>query len=192
MVRPADLTFVPFYSQYERRSAVYFKRFSEGQWKVEETAFLAEQAHQRDIAARSVDVMHLGEMQPERDHNLVSEISYPVTYRGRNGRDARAGGYFEFTMQTRPGPLVLMATYWGEERGQNFDILIDNVLLAAQQLKNDKPGKFFDVEYPVPEAMTKGKSNVRVRFVPRGRSTAGPVFGVRLFTQKPAAAESAS
>ena len=192
VVRPADLIFVPFYSQYERRSAVYFKRFSEDQWKVEEAAFLADQARLRDIAARSVDVMHLGEMQPERDHNLVSETSYPVTYRGRNGRDARSGGYFEFTMQTRPGPLVLMATYWGDERGQNFDILVDNVLLASQQLKNDKPGKFFDVEYPVPEALTKDKSKIRVRFVPHNHSTAGPVFGVRLFTQKSAGAESSS
>jgi DUF1680 family protein len=192
ILRPADLTFVPFYSQYERRSAVYFKRFTDDEWKVEEAAFVAEQAHQRDIAARSVDVMHLGEMQPERDHNLVSEISYPVTYRGRKGRDARAGGFFEFTMQTKPGPLVLLATYWGEERGNNFDILVDNVLLSAQMLKNDKPGKFFDVEYPVPEALTQGKASIKVRFVPHSRSTAGPVFGVRLFTQKPAEGTTAS
>jgi uncharacterized protein len=192
VVRPADLTFVPFYSQYQRRSAVYFKRFSEDQWKVEETAFLAGQAHQRDIAARSVDVMHLGEMQPERDHNLVSELSYPETYRGRNGRDARSGGYFEFTMQTRPGPLVLSATYWGDERGRKFDILIDNVLLASQELENDKPGKFFDVEYPVPEPLTKGKASIRVRFIPHDHSSAGPVFGVRLFTQKPVGAETSS
>ncbi|WP_298331572.1 glycoside hydrolase family 127 protein, partial [Asticcacaulis sp.] len=29
--RPADMTFVPFYAQYERRSGVYFKRFTEAQ-----------------------------------------------------------------------------------------------------------------------------------------------------------------
>jgi len=185
VIRPADLTFVPFYSQYERRSAVYFKRFNDEQWKAEQAAFLAEQQHLKDIAARSVDVMHLGEMQPERDHNLVSQISYPVVYRGRQGRDARAGGYFEFTMKTKPGPLVLMATYWGDERGNNFDILVDEVLVASQQLKDNKPGKFFEVEYPIPEALTKGKTSIRVKFVPHNRSTAGPVFGVTLFTQKP-------
>ena len=185
VIRPADLTFVPFYSQYERRSAVYFKRFNDEQWKAEQAAFLAEQEHLKDIAARSVDVMHLGEMQPERDHNLVSQISYPVVYRGRQGRDARAGGYFEFTMKTKPGPLVLMATYWGDERGNNFDILVDEVLVASQQLKDNKPGKFFEVEYPIPEALTKGKTSIRVKFVPHNRSTAGPVFGVTLFTQKP-------
>ena len=184
--RPGDLTFVPFYSQYERRSAVYFKRFTEGQWKTEEAAFLADQARAKDIAARSVDVMHLGEMQPERDHNLTSELSYPVAYRNRNGRDARSGGFFEFEMKVRPGPLVLQATYWGDERKRDFDILVDNVKLASQHLEADRPGKFFDVEYPLPEALTKGKAKVKVRFVPRDRSTAGPVFGVQLFAAKPA------
>jgi DUF1680 family protein len=189
IMRPADLTFVPFYSQYERRSAVYFRRFTEGAWKTEEAAFLAEQAHLKDISARSVDVMHLGEMQPERDHNLTSEISYPVAYRNRNGRDARSGGFFEFDMKVRPGPLILQATYWGEERKRQFDILVDGVKIATQQLQADHPGKFFDVEYPVPEALTQGKTKVRVRFTPPERNTAGPVFGVRLFTAQPASAK---
>lgn len=189
IMRPTDLTFVPFYSQYERRSAVYFRRFTEDAWKTEEAAFLAEQARLRDISARSVDVMHLGEMQPERDHNLTSEISYPVAYRNRNGRDARSGGFFEFDMKVRPGPLILQATYWGEERKRQFDILVDGVKIATQQLQADHPGKFFDVEYPVPEALTQGKTKVRVRFTPPERNTAGPVFGVRLFTAQPASAK---
>lgn len=184
VVRPGDLTFVPFYSQFDNRSAVYFKRFTDATWKTEEAAFLAEQARLKDIAARSVDVMHLGEMQPERDHNLTSELSYPVSYRGRNGRDARGGGNFEFTMKTKPGPLILQATYWGSERSRNFDILIDGVKIATQRLSEDKPGKFFDVEYPVPQALTEKKKEVRVKFVPHERNTAGPVFGVVLFTAK--------
>lgn len=184
--RPGDLTFAPFYSQYERRSAVYFKRFTEDAWKTEEAAFLAEQARAKDISARSVDIMHLGEMQPERDHNLTSELSYPVAYRNRNGRDARSGGFFEFDMKLRPGPLILQATYWGDERKRDFDIFVDNQKIASQHLEADHPGKFFDVEYPLPEALTQGKTKIRVRFAPRDRSTAGPVFGVRLFAAKPA------
>ena len=188
IVRPRDLSFVPFYRQYERRSAIYFKRFSDAAWVREEAAFTADQARRKDIAARSVDVMFLGEMQPERDHKLVSEQSYPVTYRGRQGRDVRAGGYMKFTMKTRAGPLVLQASYWGGERGRDFDILVDDVKVATQHLGGDKPGKFFDVDYPLPEALTRGKSAVKVRFVPHDGSTAGPVFGVRLYTGKPGAA----
>ncbi|PXA96016.1 hypothetical protein DMC47_18440 [Nostoc sp. 3335mG] len=188
LVRPGDLSFVPFYRQYDRRSAVYFKRFSDAEWAVEEAAFLKAQARQRDIAARSVDVMYLGEMQPERDHALTSDISYPVVYRGRKGRDARAGGFFEFDMSVKPGPLVLQATYWGGEGNRNFDILVDGRKLATQTLDRAKPGEFFDVEYPVPEAMTRGKDKIRIRVVPHERNSAGPIFGMRLFSAKPATA----
>ena len=187
VIRPADLTFVPFYRQYDRRSAVYFKHFSEAAWKTEEAAYVAEQAHLRDIAARSVDVVHLGEMQPEHDHGLTSETSYPVSYRGRNGRDARTGGFFAFTMKTRPGPLILSATYWGGERHSEFDILVDGVKVATQQLGEDHPGKFFDVEYPLPIALTQGKARITVKVVPHEKVSAGPVFGMVLFTAKPGA-----
>ncbi len=44
------------------------------------------------------------------------------------------GGYFEFTMAVRPGPMILQGTYWGEERARDFDILVDNVKIATQHL----------------------------------------------------------
>ncbi len=183
--RPGELNFVPFYSQYERRSGVYFKAFDEAAWKVEEAAFIAEQARQRDLAARSVDVMHLGEMQAERDHNLESDVSWPGTYRGRNGRDARSGGFMSFTMTVRPGPLVMQATYWGDDKCA-FDILIDGQKMTTVSHKTAvKPGEFFDEQYPVPEVLTQGKTSVTVKLVPvEGRST-GMVFGVLLFTAAP-------
>jgi hypothetical protein len=108
-----------------------------------------------------------------------------VAYRGRNGRDARSGGFFEFTMNVRGGPLVLQASYWGDERRRTFDILVDGIKVATQTLDAEHPGQFFDVEYPLPEAMTRGKKGVKVRFEPQDRNTAGPVFGVRLFTARP-------
>jgi DUF1680 family protein len=182
--RPGDLTFVPFYRQYDRRSAVYFRQFSEGEWRQEEVAFKAEQARQKDVAARSIDIMYFGEMQPERDHALESEQSWPVSYRGRNGRDVRSGGYMAFTLKTRAGPLILQTTYWGEDRNRAFDILVDDVKVASEQLKGESPGKFVDVDYPLPLALTRGKSSLRVRFVPHEGQTAGPVFGARLLAAK--------
>jgi DUF1680 family protein len=185
VLRPGDRDIVPFYRQYRRRSAVYFRRFDTAEWTREEAAFTAEQARLREVAARSVDVMHLGEMQPERDHGLTSASSYPVTYRGRSGRDARSGGWFECTMAVKPGPLLLQASYWGGERARDFDVLVDSVKVATQHLNTDAPGRFFDVAYPLPEALTRGKAKVRIRIVPHDGSTAGPVFGLRMYTARP-------
>lgn len=178
--RPGEMRFSPFYKNYDRRSAVYFRRFTDAQWVTQEVAFAAEQARLKDLAARSVDVMHLGEMQPERDHDLKSDISYPVVYRGRNGRDARTGGFFSFRMKVGPGPMILQSSYWADERKRLFHVLIDGTRIASQTLRPDKP-VFFEVDYPIPEALTRGKESVEVRFEPESGNTAGPVFGCRIF-----------
>jgi len=182
--RPGDMKFTPFFTQYERRSAVYFNAYSDAEWGASELAFRKEEARLKDLAERSVDVMHLGEMQPERDHDLQSEISYPVSYRGRNGRDARSGGYFSFHMKCAEGALVLQASYWGEERNRDFHISVDGERIARVKLDGSHPGVFIDEEYPVPEYLTKGKARILLRFEPATGFTAGPVFGVRLFVQR--------
>ncbi|WP_231732574.1 MULTISPECIES: glycoside hydrolase family 127 protein [unclassified Sphingopyxis] len=183
IARPADLSFAPFYQQRDRRTAVYFKSFDDAGWAREQVAFAAEHARQQDLARRSVDVMNLGEMQPERDHGLTAKNSYAVTYRGRHGRDARTFGFFEYRAKVRPGPLVLQATYWGEERNKLFDILIDGTKIATQALDGGHPGEFFTIDYPIPADLTRGKGEVTVRFQPANDTTrCGPVFGVRIFT----------
>lgn len=180
--RPGDMRFSAFYNSYDRRSAVYFSRYTEAQWSKAEAAFAAEQARLQELAARSVDVMHLGETRAERDHGLESDISYPVVYRGRRGRDARTGGFFSFRMKVSPGPLILQATYWADERRRLFHILIDGERIASQTLSPDKPA-FVDVEYAIPEALTRGKQSIEVRFEPEPGNTAGPVFGCRIFAR---------
>lgn len=179
--RPTDLTLRPFYSQWERRTAVYFPKFTDEEWAKEQIAFAAEQARLKDLQARSVDVMHLGEMQPERDHGLTSSISYPVSYRGRHGRDARTGGFFEFKAKVTDEPLTLKATYWGEERKRLFHILIDGTRIASETLGYNKMGEWVERDYPIPPELTKGKTTVTVRFEPEKGHTAGPVFGVLIF-----------
>ncbi len=182
--RPNDLSIRPFYSQWERRTAVYFKRFNDDEWAKEQAAYAAEQARLKDLQARSVDVMHLGEMQPERDHGLASEISYPVSYRGKNGRDARSGGFFEFKAKVTDEPLTLKATYWGEERKRLFHILVDGTRIASETLGYNKPGEWMERDYAIPQELLRGKATVIVRFEPEKGHTAGPVFGCLVYRTK--------
>lgn len=181
IARPDQLDFAPFLGLRQRRTAVYFRSFDEAGWRAEQARREAEAGAMRDLDARSADIMRLGDPDAERDHELTSKISYPVSYRGRTGRDARGLGYFEFAMRTRPGPLTLHATYWGEERGRRFDISVDGHKIATQVLEADSPGAFFDRDYPVPPELTVGKERVTIRFQPSDETTrCGPVYGVRL------------
>jgi len=181
LVQPTDLTLRPFTFQHDNNTAVYFRRFTDAAWRQEQVKFQAEQARLRDLDARSVDVVRLGDAAAERDHSLESKISYPVVYRGRAGRDARSGGYFECTTKARSGPLTLQATYWGEERDRRFTILIDGVVLAREQLSGASLSDFIERDYSIDEALTHGKSTLRIRFEPEKGFSAGPVFGLRLY-----------
>ena len=67
--------------------------------------------------------------------------------------------------------------YWGEDWGREFDILIDGKELATQVVNNNRPGRTFEVVYPVGEEFTKGKDKVVVRFQAHAGKTAGGVFG---------------
>jgi uncharacterized protein len=181
-MRPRDLTLRPFTFQHDNNTAVYFRRFTEKGWQQEQIKFQTEQTRLHELELRSADVVRLGDADAEREHQLESKMSYPVVYRGRTGRDARTGGFFECTVKTRPGPLTLQATYWGEERDRRFTILVDGVVLASEQLNGAGPTDFFERDYRIPESSSKGKTTLRIRFEPAQGVSAGPVFGLRLYT----------
>lgn len=180
--RPSDLAFAPFYSQYGRRTAVYFKRYSPAEWQDALALRAAERARAAELDARSVDVIRLGLEEDEQEHGLTSAISYAVSYRFRPGRDARTGGFIEFDALVRDEPLVLRASYWGGERDRLFHIEIDGQRIATQRLHSEQPGEFIERDYVLPPDRMAGKQRVRIRFQPEPGHTAGPIFGCRILS----------
>jgi DUF1680 family protein len=183
---PEPLTFVPFFSQYDRRSAVYFKQFDPVAWERQLVRQAEQAAIKAALDARSIDRVRLGDEESEAAHRLRSEISYAVSYRGQPGRDARTEGFFEFEMSPAPssivGPLVLRLTYWGGERRRRFGIVVNGRRIADEVLEGDRGAEFVDVDYPLPEGM---EAPLLVRLQPEKGFTAGPVFGARLLQAEP-------
>jgi hypothetical protein len=78
-------------------------------------------------------------------------------------------------------PLDLVCTYWGgDSGGRKFDIAVDGKVIATQTLNRNKPGKFFDVTYPLPVELIKGKQKVRVKLQAHPGKMAGGLFGCRM------------
>lgn len=179
--RPDDLTLVPFYKMHHRRYGVYWDFFTEDEWQQHQADYRAEQERLRELEARTVDVMRIGEMQPERNHNLKSKNSSAGEAFGRKWRHADNGGWFSFEFKTTEEPCELVCTYWGDDAGnRTFDILIDGTKIAEQTLDRNKPNEFFDVAYPVPQELRKGKERITVKFQAHPNNIAGGLFGCRL------------
>jgi DUF1680 family protein len=176
-VKSTTLTLKPFFSQYDRRSAVYFPRMTEQQWQAEQAARAAEKARIAELDARSIDIVLLGEKESEDSHQFKEGTSETVLYRGRSGRWARSKTPFEFRVRSSKHPTTLLATYWGKQHGSRFKILADGVEIGSETLNGDGPIAFIERSYTLPKST---KEYVVIRFEPEVNGGAGPVFGCRV------------
>lgn len=180
--KPFDVTLIPFYKTYNQYYSVYWDYFTNADWQARQNEYEAEKKRANEIEEKTIDNFRIGEMQPERDHNLkASERSYVSDAIGRMGREARRDNYFSFEMKTKQvSSCNLLLTYIGDDKDRKFDILVEGVKIATVEWKGGKTGKFYDLEYKIPGELLKGKEKVTVRIEANYGKTAGRIFGARL------------
>ena len=110
-----DLTLRPLYEIADQKYTVYMDLFTQEQWAKRKAEYQAQLERQAEMEARTVDVLRIGEMQPERDHNQQGQNTRTGEYGGKRWRDADNGGWFSFDMKVLPdAPVDLQVTYCSE------------------------------------------------------------------------------
>ncbi|HEX9514002.1 MAG TPA: beta-L-arabinofuranosidase domain-containing protein [Puia sp.] len=177
-----DVKLIPFNQTANEYYSVYWDVFTPDQWTLQEKAYEEEKRKQKELEDRTTDILRVGEMQPERDHDFVSEKSFTGDGEGKKWRMAREGGYFSFIMKTDPTEINnIICTYWGtDNRGKTFDIFVNDTKIATEDLNKFRTNKFYYVGYPIPKELTASRSSVRVKIVPKEHNSAGPIYGIRM------------
>lgn len=180
--KPFDVKLIPFYQTYDQYYSVYWDYFTPEEWNRLQGEYEADKRREKETEERTIDYFRIGEMQPERDHNLkASEQSYVDDALGRKGREARRNNYFSFDMKVEQDkPLNLLLTYIGDDKDRKWDLLVDGDKIQTIEWPGGKTGKFYDFEYPLPPELLKGKSKVTVRIEANYGKTAGRIFGARV------------
>jgi uncharacterized protein len=184
--RPSDLSFAPFFSLTHNRYGVYFDKFTPSEWEAKEASYRAEEERLRDLEARTVSSIVIGQMQPERDHNLTQERNDVRDTNGRSYRTPLSGGWFEFDMKVDPEATQdLVFTFWGNDRIRpDFQVLVDGREVASDRLEGRPKNQFFDVEYPLQLDLTRGKTTLRVRVQAREGRSGPSTTGASIVRQK--------
>lgn len=182
---PQKVKLQPFYSIQNDHYSVYWDLFTPEQWAEQQKFYEEERKNAFEFEKNTVDVLRVGEMQPERDHNFTGEKTETGELHTRKFRVSNDGGSFSFTMKVEPDLAhLLISTYWGmDNRGRTFDILVDGEKIATENLNNYKESKFYDIQYIIPSNLTKGKTFITIKFQAKPRNQAGPVYGVRLIKE---------
>ncbi|WP_206513680.1 glycoside hydrolase family 127 protein [Pseudoflavitalea rhizosphaerae] len=183
MINPVKIELEPFYGIHDARYMIYWMALSNGQYKGYLDSLSVIEKERMLLEKRTVDYIAPGEQQPEIDHMLMQEGSRSGNTMDAFWREASNGGYFSYQMNTKnEEQLTLRVRYWGSEWGnRSFKIFIDDQQFVAE----DNTGRwnqstYFDIEYPIPAEMLKGKEFVRVKFQSLPGTTAGKVFYLRL------------
>jgi len=186
VVKPADLNFVPLHRIHEEQYAIYFPLLTAAEWTEREDEIRAGRENLRRIEAGTLDSVTPGFQQPEIEHGLRGERSEIEDFADRKCRLARDGGWFSYDLKCDSAePLSLVVTYWGGVWHKRvFDIQIEGMLIATEELLANRPGEFFDQVHELPASLTSGKQRVTVRFQSRPGDLAGGVFGVRLMRSR--------
>ena len=183
--QPYDVTLVPYHTLFGQRYSVYWRIVREG--SPEHQRIIAEQEARRARLARTVDAVEIGMRPSEQAHGLKGQNMAAGFHRGRNWRHASRGGWIGYTLKVLPDvPVTLSCTYWGSDTGaRTFDVLVDGEKLATQTLDREKPDEFFEVQYPIPAELTRGKEQVTVKFQAHPNHTAGGLFGCEMLKPGP-------
>lgn len=185
------VTLIPFYHLHHQRYTLYWNIMDEETYR----NFVDKEQEELDrLRAITVDEVQPHEQQPEVEHNLKRENSNSgysdIVQKG--WRDTRDEGFFSYEMTVEPnGEMSLEVSYFGGDRTveidgktyeRDFEILIDDTVIAHQQLEhNGPPASTIDVRYPIPFELTEGKEKVEVKFASSEGKIAGGVYGVKIF-----------
>lgn len=179
---PKEVALIPFNQTRNEYYTVYWDVFTPDEWAVKQKQYEQERANARKLEESTVDILRMGEMQPERDHDFTGEKIFAGDSHNSKFRSTRDGGFFTFKMKTDPTQNnTLICTYWGmDNRGRVFDIFVNDTLLATEDLNKYKESRFYQILYAVPRSLTENKQEVLIRFIPKPNNSAGPVYNVRI------------
>ncbi len=181
------LVLEPFFRIHDERYMVYWMRLDGAQYRSYLDSLSTIEAERIELQNRTVDFVAPGEQQPEADHLMEKLSSATGNTQNEFWRDARNEGYFSYLMSTNSeSGLSLFVRYRGGERGnRKFNIFIDDTLLVSEEnTERWNQNSFFNIEYPIPDELVKGKKAVRVRFQALPGNTTGAVYYLRLVRKK--------
>ena len=179
-----DVSLTPFYRTDNRTYTIYFDVLTAAAFDGRVAALAAERERMRALEAATTAYVQAGDPS-EQAANFQTDQAVRAPVR-TNGRGSRGGaGWFSYDVAVDPAAAMkLVVTYLNQLGLQpvtgDFTIQVDGSTIGRFE-SNLAASGFWDAEYPIPAALTRGKSTVTIRFQTTGPDARiAPVYGVRL------------
>ncbi len=191
--RWGKLQLVPFYTIHHARYNCYWYQQTAENYAASDMG--RADAMEEALVARTIDFVATGEQQSEAGHDVAhSDDSSTGSYQGEYYRDAKKGGYMEYTLSNTSGKtdsISVMCRFTTADKGRVWTIRIDGEELATltvpatHKLADDNG--FYNVEFEIPAAMLKNpdgtpKEKIVFRLEASGNTMAPGLYYLRLLS----------
>jgi hypothetical protein len=181
--RPREVDLVPFYRLHRRTYALYWDLFRPDEWGAQRRVYAADAERRQRLEAATVAYLEPGEVVFEREFNYQGgPDATTARVEGRPGRRARSWFSYDVPVES-DHPMTLLVTYYSDDRRGTpaaFAIQVDGRMVATETIGLTDPPRFYDVEYPIPAELIRGKEKVTLRFEATTGGQVATVFGVRV------------
>ncbi|HSL23949.1 MAG TPA: beta-L-arabinofuranosidase domain-containing protein [Vicinamibacterales bacterium] len=178
--RERDVELVPFYRLHRRIYGAYWDLFTPAEYSAKVAEDAAEHERLRRLEQATVAFVQPGDAASESRFDQKGEGAAVLRVEGRPGR--RSTNWFSYDVPIDAAqPMALVVTYHSDQRRRRrFEVLVEGLRVGEQTLEESSVARFFDVEYPLPPDLVRGKEKATVRFQGLEGSEVPGVFGVRV------------
>ena len=175
-----ELVLQPFYQIHHDRYMCYW--YQQTAENFANSSMAQTEAANEALLARTLDFVAPGEQQSEAGHEYnYSSDSNIGSYNGESYRDAKSGGYVQYTLFNNEGlgeNLSIMCRFTTADNGRKAELLVDGVKIAdvtvTSTAKWVETNGFYNIEYPIPgELLKDAEGKVKTKFVVRLAATKG-------------------
>lgn len=187
------LPLLPFYAIHHARYTCYFYQQTEDAYQQSDMGRL--DALNARLDARTIDFVATGEQQSEAGHlGKYSPDSNKGNFNGEFYRDAQAGGWFEYTLEThgQTDSLAILLRFTTRDKGRVATAYLNGQQLCdinvPQHHSNAERNGFYNEEIPIPAALLadadgKPLRHLTFRFQATGTTPLPGLYYLRLLKQ---------
>ncbi|MBR6899099.1 MAG: glycoside hydrolase family 127 protein, partial [Bacteroidales bacterium] len=187
------LPLLPFYAIHHARYTCYFYQQTEDAYQQSDMGRL--DALNARLDARTIDFVATGEQQSEAGHlGKYSPDSNKGNFNGEFYRDAQAGGWFEYTLEThgQTDSLAILLRFTTRDKGRVATAYLNGQQLCdinvPQHHSNAERNGFYNEEIPIPAALLadadgKPLRQLTFRFQATGTTPLPGLYYLRLLKQ---------
>lgn len=192
--RWSKLQLVPFYKIHHARYNCYWYQQTAENYAASDMG--RADAIEEAIVSRTIDFVAPGEQQSEAGHDVAhSDDSSTGSYQGEYYRDARAGGYMEYSLANTTGQtdsLSIMCRFTTADKGRTGIITIDGKTLATVTIpatyKTVDDKGFYNMEIGLPAEMLRNadgtvKNKITFRLTGSSTTLAPGLYYLRLLNK---------